>query len=489
MNMKHKTKKYFKETKGITLIALVVTIIVLLILAGISIMMLSGNNGILNRAAEAKEKTANTQQEEQVKLSAIAALTEGKGTIKDTSLKTELKNSLNGITDSDITGNEKNGWQVKIGDKAYYIEPTGEIGEAFWEEVKDENGNITEIRRVDGTVTGLHIGDVIGYSAIDGVSSENRTITSYGTVTGLGENNDQIIEIEAGTWKLLGVENGKLKIISNIVGTTPESGETGVYANKGLRLFGKVGYQNAEEELNRVCSLYGRGKYAESGRSINVEDINKITGYDPEHVGVNINTATAEQIANGTKYGQGDNNIHQYHRKVTYSWSENEDKKILYTYEGRDIPETLLNEHNSFSWFDGKKWNTSNYEERKTGKICEITSNSYTYYPTTLTYSSSEEVKGIASNSDEYKLLFDINNYGNGDFEFYWLASNCIGTNRSNVAFRMFVVRHAKVADFNLVYSVGIEHNANLGLRPIVYLKPDIQLEESENGIWQFVEN
>ena len=45
------------QEKGITLIALVVTIIVLLILAGISISMLTGQNGILNRASEAKEKT------------------------------------------------------------------------------------------------------------------------------------------------------------------------------------------------------------------------------------------------------------------------------------------------------------------------------------------------------------------------------------------------------------------------------------------------
>ena len=40
----------FNENKGITLIALVVTIIVLLILAGISVSMLTGQNGILNRA-------------------------------------------------------------------------------------------------------------------------------------------------------------------------------------------------------------------------------------------------------------------------------------------------------------------------------------------------------------------------------------------------------------------------------------------------------
>ena len=55
----------FKRNKGITLIALVVTIIVLLILAGISIMMLTGQNGILNRAKEAKESTQQAQEYEQ----------------------------------------------------------------------------------------------------------------------------------------------------------------------------------------------------------------------------------------------------------------------------------------------------------------------------------------------------------------------------------------------------------------------------------------
>ena len=64
----------FKKNVGITLIALVVTIIVLLILAGISISMLTGQNGILNRGAEAKEKTDITNKDEQRKLAQAEAL-------------------------------------------------------------------------------------------------------------------------------------------------------------------------------------------------------------------------------------------------------------------------------------------------------------------------------------------------------------------------------------------------------------------------------
>ena len=57
-----------KRNKGITLIALVITIIVLLILAGVAISMLSGENGILRKAAEAKTKTEEAQKEESTTL-------------------------------------------------------------------------------------------------------------------------------------------------------------------------------------------------------------------------------------------------------------------------------------------------------------------------------------------------------------------------------------------------------------------------------------
>ena len=60
--------KEFKSEKGITLIALVITIIVLLILAGISIAMLTGDNGILNKVTTAKEETIKAQYEEELNL-------------------------------------------------------------------------------------------------------------------------------------------------------------------------------------------------------------------------------------------------------------------------------------------------------------------------------------------------------------------------------------------------------------------------------------
>ena len=57
-----------KRNKGITLIALVITIIVLLILAGVTIATLTGENGILTKATEAKEETRAAEAEERVDL-------------------------------------------------------------------------------------------------------------------------------------------------------------------------------------------------------------------------------------------------------------------------------------------------------------------------------------------------------------------------------------------------------------------------------------
>ena len=57
-----------KNQKGITLIALVITIIVLLILAGVSIAMLTGQNGILTRATDTNQATIEAEAKERINL-------------------------------------------------------------------------------------------------------------------------------------------------------------------------------------------------------------------------------------------------------------------------------------------------------------------------------------------------------------------------------------------------------------------------------------
>ena len=68
-----------KNQKGITLIALVITIIVLLILAGVAIAMLSGDNGILTKATEARDTSDKKDLEEATKLAIGELMTDSLG--------------------------------------------------------------------------------------------------------------------------------------------------------------------------------------------------------------------------------------------------------------------------------------------------------------------------------------------------------------------------------------------------------------------------
>ena len=125
--------KHTKKQKGITLIALVITIIVLLILAGVSIATLMGPNGILTQANTAKEDTAKAGAKEKVQMEVLGSYNNS-GTLDMNKLKENLKNNL-GLTDGDITENSDgsitvtvDGYEVKV----------------------DSNGNVT----VDGEGTG-----------------------------------------------------------------------------------------------------------------------------------------------------------------------------------------------------------------------------------------------------------------------------------------------------------------------------------------------
>lgn len=90
-----------KEQKGITLIALVITIIVLLILAGVSIAMLTGENGILTKATTAKDESTKAEVLEAVKL----GLAELQADVMDPTMTTKPEISPKSIATKAISNN------------------------------------------------------------------------------------------------------------------------------------------------------------------------------------------------------------------------------------------------------------------------------------------------------------------------------------------------------------------------------------------------
>ena len=104
-----------KTEKGITLVALVVTIVVLLILAGVSINLVLGNNGIIAKAKDAETKSAEASQSD---LKGMNALTE------------EMNNALGEKTQVDLS-------KYKIGD---YVNYEYDVVSSGYETKSEENG-------------------------------------------------------------------------------------------------------------------------------------------------------------------------------------------------------------------------------------------------------------------------------------------------------------------------------------------------------------
>ena len=93
-------QKNLKGKRGITLIALVITIIVLLILAGVTIATLTGENGILTRAQESKEKTEEETLKENVQIDILDAQAKNNGQITTATLIGILEKYFKNVPDS-----------------------------------------------------------------------------------------------------------------------------------------------------------------------------------------------------------------------------------------------------------------------------------------------------------------------------------------------------------------------------------------------------
>ena len=173
MNMKKKNER------GITLIVLVITIIVTLILAGVTINTLSGENGIITKSKEAKIKTEKSRTIEKINLAILTAMTKGDGDIDNATLREELEKE--GLTVKTEGNNLP--WDVSDGKYIYRINEDYTV-----EEVEGINLSKKEIKLASGeneTITATLTEGTTGKitwesSAPDIVKVENGKITAVG---------------------------------------------------------------------------------------------------------------------------------------------------------------------------------------------------------------------------------------------------------------------------------------------------------------------
>ena len=137
-----------KENKAITLIALVVTIVVLLILAGISINMITGQNGILNRTQEAKKNTEDASDLEYLRTKAYEIISKYYALGSNDKEEDYVMKNLN---TSEIVSNENTGTVTYKG-KTYEISEI--IGTSSEQKAIESQIDIKLEKIVKNTATG-----------------------------------------------------------------------------------------------------------------------------------------------------------------------------------------------------------------------------------------------------------------------------------------------------------------------------------------------
>ena len=265
----------------------------------------------------------------------------------------------------------------------------------------------------NGKVT-LKIGDYVNYNHLEGVDTTDTDKISYTSKLADNGYGKQVFNIssyssETGGWRVLGVEKGKLLLISGDIIGPDSGGYTDTTNGNKFYLKGQAGYKNGIKELEIISSKYWQGMFAESARSVTVNEINRITGYIPETGG----------------YGRG--NLWEYGNNVTYSWQESDKGPYYSTTNG--LSGTINNLHSSgFYWLNSKnneweqslKSSTATSEEKQ--KITILQTSYYDYNKNSVS-------------SEANKMLF----YGNS--KDYWLSSQYIKT---GIAYTDFGIRIVK---------------------------------------------
>lgn len=171
------------KSKGITVIALVITIIILLILAGVTIVTLTGENGILTKANNAKEETIISTEKEQISTAQIATVANRLGedwNVGD--LQDELDN-LVGAEKTKVTYNADDSINVWFSDTKhnYHLKDNQII-------------RIEDSDMIFGDESWYEYQDVEGGVKITGVTEEVGKYTPLGILLTISMENPELIE-------------------------------------------------------------------------------------------------------------------------------------------------------------------------------------------------------------------------------------------------------------------------------------------------------
>ena len=499
-----------KEMKGITLVALVITIVVLLILAGVSINTVLGDDGIIKKAKEAAEATKRASAEEEMnRLVLEYQLASNDETLESFLQEKVTEGRIDEVTDNGdgtITITKKvegkdytitvkkpaaSTPSVKVGTIRVVSDSTGagsSLGEASTSKGKtlyimidsSVSGGTTTVSpevpyavtengtykfTVTGTVNGTAYTKEVSVEvnqfrefSIDDIQigdSVNYTYDPAGSYslssTYSGYSSNQTIAQTTGlTWKVLNVdkENDTVDIIST--NTTSST----VY------FYNILGYNNGPYLMNEICKAqYSNKTLGVEARSINLLDMEKHL----TPTGITARNA----YTNSVKYG------------TTKTYTGSTKYPSLYANQKGAGPNITAANANTISQPDITKGNDP-YEESKPivpkGTTEPTTSSTYgTGSPLTVT----QTFYYIPINDTNCGTAYSI--LANGTT--FWVAARFVFTLSDYAAFGLRIA-YTGTSGYRMFYSNGGTDGGSYALRPVVSLPSSLLTGEQTNGAW-----
>ena len=501
-----------KEMKGITLVALVVTIVVLLILAGVSINTVLGDDGIIKKAKEAAEATKRASAEEEMnRLVLEYQLASNDETLESFLQEKVTEGRIDGVTDN---GDGTITITKKVEGKDYTITvkkpvastPSVKVGAI--RVVSDSTGagsSLGEASTRKGTTLYIMIESTISGGTttvspqVPYAVTENGTykFTVTGTVDGKTytknvtatvnqyKNEINLDEIQIGDYVNYTYDTAENYVLTSATCGSSSNPTDGIPQTTGLKwrilnideangtvdlisenptgtdvYFGDIlGYNNGPYLMNEICKAqYSNKRLGVNARSINLLDMEK-------HL-------TAEGIAARNGYSDAV----QYGKTKTYTGST----KYPSLYAGQKGAGVDVTKENAstIAQPDITKGNDP-YEESKPIATTEPTTDntSGTGNPLTVTQTF-------------YNIPINEANYGDAgsvlsNSTWYWVASRYVDTYSDNVAH--FGLRGALTVNDGGYMIVSTQYGASVTegrLRPVVSLSSSLLTGEKTNGAW-----
>ena len=299
--------------KGITLIALIITVIILVILAAVSIRAVY-NMGIVGHAVNGTQQYAKRAKEENAMLDETGGIIESAlGKLDEINIQDEIQRAWNKVQ---AEGNEKN-WDNSTKANALNTELLKEDGNAsatwnttnsvidvtykgYETTINPDTGTMTELAKVsigsnengaNGTTDNevltpvanienyLKVGDYVAYDPLHtdlaGTQAVEASKLTYTSPTGTGQSHGngytssetgggQTFTAKSGiNWRVLSISPEIVELISDEPITKDDISHNG----GNFVLNGAIGYLYAEQELHEICKIYGYGYGAYKGQS------------------------------------------------------------------------------------------------------------------------------------------------------------------------------------------------------------------------------